>query len=624
VMATDWRFIQNGDGYYAVSHPDDPDHFLSDYQAGGIQATNLKTYEQREASPQVKRMDGYSADSNAVRFNWNAPIVQSPHDKRVVYFAGNIVYRSTDWGKSWTALSGDLSKNDKSRLGDAGGPILKENTVAEYYGNVYSLAESPVQKGVIWAGTDDGNVQVTQDDGKSWVNVAPNVAGIGADAVVSGIEPSRTAAGTAYVAFERHMMDDFRPYVYKTTDFGRTWSNISGNLPAAAYVQVIREDPKNPNLLYAGTEFGLYVSWTGGTSWTRLRLKNLPSVAIHEVLVHPRDNDLVLATHGRAIWVLDDATPVQQMSAQVAAKASHLFPMRAAVRYNQGDQQWNYGNKQFRGQNAPYGAVITYWLGTKPAADSLVKVEILKDGSVIRTLKRPTADAGFNRITWDLRMDAPKVLSDMPADSADPGDWRSRPMGPQVLPGQYAVRLTVSGAASEQPLTVRIDPSSGLGEAELRQQFEQATRLNAVIASLIDTERNLVALKGQIEERRASGKEMRGDAAREMAGAAGEEIVKLDSVRLQLTRPRSDVIPFYSEGPRPLERAMSLMGSIDNGLTPVIAAQREYMGDVRRDAQTVIDMVEKQVSASVSRMNPLLKSLGLPELAPPPKKATAM
>ncbi|MCC7322945.1 MAG: hypothetical protein IT358_03920, partial [Gemmatimonadaceae bacterium] len=586
--------------------------------------TNLKTYEQREASPQVKRMDGYSADSNAVRFNWNAPIVQSPHDKRVVYFAGNIVYRSTDWGKSWTALSGDLSKNDKSRLGDAGGPILKENTVAEYYGNVYSLAESPVQKGVIWAGTDDGNVQVTQDDGKSWVNVAPNVAGIGADAVVSGIEPSRTAAGTAYVAFERHMMDDFRPYVYKTTDFGRTWSNISGNLPAAAYVQVIREDPKNPNLLYAGTEFGLYVSWTGGTSWTRLRLKNLPSVAIHEVLVHPRDNDLVLATHGRAIWVLDDATPVQQMSAQVAAKASHLFPMRAAVRYNQGDQQWNYGNKQFRGQNAPYGAVITYWLGTKPAADSLVKVEILKDGSVIRTLKRPTADAGFNRINWDLRMDAPKVLSDMPADSADPGDWRSRPMGPQVLPGQYAVRLTVSGAASEQPLTVRIDPSSGLGEAELRQQFEQATRLNAVIASLIDTERNLVALKGQIEERRASGKEMRGDAAREMAGAAGEEIVKLDSVRLQLTRPRSDVIPFYSEGPRPLERAMSLMGSIDNGLTPVIAAQREYMGDVRRDAQTVIDMVEKQVSASVSRMNPLLKSLGLPELAPPPKKATAM
>ncbi|MCC6929795.1 MAG: hypothetical protein IT359_12515 [Gemmatimonadaceae bacterium] len=624
VMSPDWRFIQNGDGYYAVSHPENPDLFLSDYQAGGIQATNLQTYEQREASPQVKRMDGYSADSNAVRFNWNAPIVQSPHDKRVVYFAGSVIYRSSDWGKTWTTISGDLSKNDKSRQGDAGGPILKENTVAEYYGNVYSFAESPVQKGVLWAGTDDGNVQVSQDDGKTWVNVAPNVAGVGADAVVSGVEPSRAAAGTAYVTFERHMMDDYRPYVYKTTDFGKTWTNITGNLPSSAYLQVIREDPRNPNLLYAGTELGLYVSWSGGTAWTRLHLKNLPSVAVHEVLVHPRENDLILATHGRAVWVLDDATPIQQMTAQVAAKAAHLFPMRAATRYNQGDHQWNWGNKQYRGQNAPYGAIVTYWLGRKPAADSLVKVEILKDGSVIRTLKKPSADAGFNRVTWDLRMDPPKVLSDMPADSADPGDWRARPTGPQVLPGQYAVRLTVAGASQEQALTVRIDPSSGIGEQELRQQFEQATRLNTVIASLIDTERNLVAFKGQIDERRATGKEMRGEASRDMATAAGEEIVKLDSVRLQLTRPRSEVIPFYSEGPRPLERAMSLMGSIDNGLTPVIAAQREYMGDVRRDAQTVIDMVERQVNASVQRMNPLLKALGLPELIAPPKKATAM
>ncbi|HEX4936610.1 MAG TPA: hypothetical protein VFV33_25690, partial [Gemmatimonadaceae bacterium] len=196
--------------------------------------------------------------------------------------------------------------------------------------------------------------------------------------------------------------------------------------------------------------------------------------------------------------------------------------------------------------------------------------------------------------------------------------------GPQVLPGQYAVRLTVAGAAQEQALTVRIDPSSGIGEAELRQQFEQATRLNTVIASLIETERNLVAFKGQLDERRATGKEMRGEAAKDMSAAVGEEIVKLDSVRLQLTRPRSDVVPFYSEGPRPLERAMSLMGSVDNGLAPVIAAQRESLGDVRRDAQTVIDMVERQVNATVQRMNPLLKSLGLPELVAPPKKATAM
>jgi photosystem II stability/assembly factor-like uncharacterized protein len=624
IWSSDWRFIQNGDGYYAVSHPDDPDWFLSDYQAGGIQATNLRTYEQREASPQVKRMDGYPADSNSVRFNWNAPIVQSPHDRKIVYFAGNIVYRSADWGRTWTAISADLSKNEKSRQGDAGGPVLKENTVAEYYGTVYSLAESPAQRGVIWAGTDDGNLQVTQDNGKTWTNVAPNVAGVAADAVVSGIEPSRTAPGTAYASFERRMMDDFRPYVYKTTDFGRTWTNITGNLPPNAYLQVVREDPRNPNLLYAGTEIGLYASWTGGGSWTPLHGKNFPSVAVHEILVHPRENDLLLATHGRALWVFDDAAPIQLMTPAIAAESSHLFPLRTATRYNQGDQSWNYGSKQYRGTNAPYGTPITYWLKNKPAADSLLKVEVIQNGAVIRTLKKPSADAGFNRIVWDLRMEPAKVLSDMLADSSESGDWRGRPVGPQVLPGMYAVRLTVAGATQEQPLSVRIDPTSKITDAELRLQFEQATRLNNVIANLIDTERNLTAFKGQIDERRTTAIEMRGTASAELRKAATEEIGKLDSVRLQLTRPRPDRVPFYSEGPRPLERAMSLMGSVDNGLAPVIPGQQEYLGDVRQDAQTVIDMVERQVDSTVKRINPLLQQLNLPQLQPPAKKGSVM
>jgi photosystem II stability/assembly factor-like uncharacterized protein len=624
IWASDWRFIQNGDGYYAVSHPDDPELFLSDYQAGGIQATNMRTFEQREASPQVKRMDGYPADSNEVRFNWNAPIVLSPHDRKVVYFAGNIVYRSTDWGRTWTAISPDLSKNDKSRQGDAGGPVLKENTVAEYYGNVYSLAESPVQAGVIWAGTDDGNLQVTQDDGKTWTNVASNVPGVGPDAVVSGVEPSRAAAGTAYASFERRMSDDFRPYVFKTTDFGRTWTNITGNLPATAYVQVVREDPRNPRLIYAGTELGLYASWTGGGDWTRLHLKNLPSVAVHEVLVHPRENDLVLATHGRAIWIFDDAAPIQEMTPAIAAKPAHLFAPRTAVRHNTGDQSWNFGSKQFRGANTPYGSTITYWLGAKPAADSLVKVEILQNGAVIRTLRKPPAAVGFNRVTWDLRMEPPKVLSDMPADSAEPGDWRARPVGPQVLPGAYAVRLTVAGEQQEQPLTVKIDPSSQVAEADIRAQFEQATRLGNAIASLIETERQLVAFGGQVDERKNTAVEMRGDASRQLATAAMEEAKKLDSVRLQLTRPRSDEVPYYSEGPRPLERAISLMGAVDAGLTPLIPAQREYMGDVRRDTQTVIDMVERQIDATTKRINPMLQALNLPLLVPPAKKTTAM
>jgi photosystem II stability/assembly factor-like uncharacterized protein len=517
ILSRDWRFIQNGDGYYAVSHPDDPELFLSDYQAGGIQATNMRTYEQREASPQVKRMDGYPADSNKVRFNWNAPIVQSPHDRKVVYFAGNVVYRSSDWGKTWSAISGDLSTNDKSRLGDAGGPILKENTVAEYYGTVYSFAESPVQAGVLWAGTDDGNLQVSRDAGRTRTNVAPGVPGVGADAVVSGVEPSRTAAGTAYAAFERRMSDDFRPYLYRTTDFGRTWTNITGNLPPANWVEVVREI-EDPNLIYAGTELGLHVSWTGGTRWTRLHLKNLPSVAVHEILIHPRENDLILATHGRSVWILDDAAPIQQMTPAIASRPAQLFPMRVATRFNTGDQSWDWGNKQYRGANTPYGALITYWLGAKPAADSLVKVEILKDGTVIRTLKRPSAGQGFNRMTWDLRMDPPKFLTDMNPDSAEAGDWRARPVGPQVLPGQYAVRLTVSGQSQEQPLSVRIDPTAQVSVAELQAQFDQATRLFNVVSTMIEVERNLGSFKNQVDERSSTARELRGDAARDWRG----------------------------------------------------------------------------------------------------------
>jgi photosystem II stability/assembly factor-like uncharacterized protein len=619
-----WRFIQGGDGYYAVSHPDDPELFLSDLQAGGIVATNFRTFEQREASPQPKRMDGYPADSNKVRFNWNAPIVKSPHDGKIVYFAGNIVFRTTDWGRTWTAISPDLSRNDKSRQGDAGGPILKENTVAEYYGTVFSIEESPVKAGVIWAGTDDGNVQVTQDGGKTWTNVAGNIPGVGPDAVISAVEPSHTAAGTAFVGIERRMMDDLKPYVFKTTDFGKTWTNVTGNLPANAYVQVVREDPKNHNLVYVGTELGLFANWNGGAGdWTKLHLGNLPNVAVHEIRVHPRENDIMVATHGRAIWILDDATPIQQMTKDIAAKPAHLFPIRTATRYNTGGGEWQWGSQAFRGANAPYGAGFTYWLKDK-VADSLVKVEIVAGGNVIRTLKRPGTAAGFNRMTWDLRQDTPKVLSDMMPDSAEAGDWRARPVGAQVLPGQYVVRLTVNGQSQEQPLTIRIDPTAGVSLADLRVQYEQATRLNAVILNLIDTERNLVAFRGQVDERSKSGKEMKGDAARGLVKAAGEEIVKLDSIRLQVTRPRLDVTPFYSEGPRPLERALSLMGSIDSGLNPSIPGQLEYAGDVRRDAQTVIEMVEKQVDSTVSRINPLLQALGLPQLAPPPKKTSAM
>jgi len=446
--------------------------------------------------------------------------------------------------------------------------------------------------------------------------------------VVSGIEASRTAAGTAYVTFERHMSDDFKPYAFKTTDFGKTWTNITGNLPANAYAQVIREDPKNPNLLYYGSEYGLFASWTGGTQWTKLSLKNLPNVAVHEVLVHPRDNDLIVATHGRALWVFDDASPIQQMNSDVAGKPVHLFPMRAAMRYNTGEQSFNYGHKQYRGQNAQYGALITYWLAkgsdAKVPADSAVRIEILKDGAVIRRLRKVGASAGFNRVAWDLRMAPSLALSDTPADSLDEDGARGRVPGAQVLPGTYTVRITALGQMQEQPLVVKLDPTAKFADGEVKTQFEQATRMVATVNTLIETERGLAAFAAQAEERAKTANTLRAAAARELVMATREELRKLDSIRLQLTRPNSDVAPYYSEGPRPLQRASALLSNVDNGLTPVIPGQMEYSGEVRRDADVVITMVDTQIQATAKRLNPMLEKLEMPKLVVPTKKPIAM
>ena len=621
ILNDDWQMMQFGDGYYAVSHPDNPDLFLSDYQGGGIAATDMKTREQREASPQPKRMDGFPTDSNRLRFNWNAPIVQSPHDKKIVYFGGNILFRSADWGKSWQAISPDLSRNLTERFGDAGGPVLKENTTAEYYGNIYSIAESPVQKGVIWVGTDDGNLQVTQDDGKSWSNVTANLR-IPADGEVSGIEASRTGAGVAYVTVERHMMDDYAPYVFKTTDFGRTFTRIDAGLPPHAYGQVIREDPKNTNLIYLGTETGLFASWTGGGNWVPLGLKNLPNVAVHEVLVHPRENDLIVATHGRALWILDDASVLQQLSPDVPAATPQLYPMRTATRFTSRDVKFTWGQKWMKGANPAYGAIITYRLPEKVAAESLLSLQVLKDGQVIRTIKRAPRAEGFNRIAWDLRMDPPTAAPDIHPDSLDAGEWGPRAQGPQVLPGQYVVRLTVRGVSQQQPVTVRVDPTAGISEAELVAQHTEAVRLRDLANVLFDGMTGVDAVKGQVAERQQTARSLRGPEAREFTDAAAKALTTLQDTKLQLTRPSAAIRPYYSEGPRPLERILNAFSSIDGGQSAPIAAQREYANELRADTRFVIELADKKISETLNALNPLLQRLSLPPLVAPAKKTS--
>jgi photosystem II stability/assembly factor-like uncharacterized protein len=617
ILNDHWELIQNGDGYYAVSHPDDPDLFLSDFQGGAIQATNMRTRDVTEASPQPRRMDGYAVDSLKVRFNWNAPIVQSPHDKRVVYFAGSVVYRSTDWGKSWQAISPDISTNNKARLGDAGGPVLKENTTAEYYANALSFAESAAQKGVLWVGTDDGLVHVSTDDGKSWTNVTRAIP-IAADGAVTGIEPSRTEAGTAWVAIERHMMDDFAPYLFKTTDFGKSWTNVAGNLPKDDYLHVVRQDPKNPNLIYVGSELGLFASWTGGGTFSPLHLGNLPKVAVHEVLVHPRENDLIVATHGRSIFILDDAAAVQGMSSAIAAKPMHLFAPRATYRFAMKGNRGNIGEKPWRGANPTYGAPLTWWIGAG-VSDTIGRIEILQDGKAIRTMRTVAVKGGMNRMIWDLRMDSPSLPPSVPTRNSE---FQPQLRGPQVLPGMYVARLTVGGQSMEQPLEVKGDPQSKIPREQLVAQQAEAIKLRDMAVQLIDGLQNLQGFQGQLDERRRTGQALRGAEAAQLSRAIQGEIVKFDSVRTQVTRPPN--VPFYSEGPRPVERVMRLMNDVDSGNKGPVASQLTYAGELRGEVEFVITMIERQIQSTMSTINPMLEKLDLPKLVAPTRKTSAV
>ncbi len=589
ILVDDWNLVSYGDGYYQTSHPDDPDFIITDSQGGMIFRTQMRTREQEDISPQPRRNDGAPVNALQYRFNWNAPIVASPHDGKVIYFGSQVLFRSKDFGATWTAISPDLSKNDSTRHGWAGGPALTEATTAEYYNTIYSVAESPVQRGLIWVGLDDGNLQITRDDGATWTRVDRNVPGVGPEAVVSHVEASRTAACTAYATFERKFMDDLKPYVFKTLDCGATWTNLSGNLPEGAYLQVLREDPKNPSVLYAGTETGLYVSVTGGNDWVRLG-GNLPAVPVHEILVHQRENDLIVATHGRGIWILDDAHAIQELAA-AAAKPVYLFGMRTATRFATKQNKGSLGNALFMGPNPAYGAIIRYQLRAKPAPDVPVKLEVLdSQGALVRTLAAIPREAGINTTAWNLGYDAPRLRRAINPD--DPSiQFFGMPSGPRVLPGRYVVRLTVGDEKAEQPLDVRVDPTSKTTPEALRQQFTVAMELRELQSLANDTLRALDGRKAELEAKRRAAQAIPDGGGAAAVRAITGEIAEVDSLLDILVKPAT--VPYWSDGPRISDRIGALLRNIDQGNFAPTAAQQKLGKDLAVELRDALERVRK-------------------------------
>jgi len=566
ILVDDWQLVSYGDGYYQTSHPDDPDFLITDSQGGMIWRTQMRTREQEDISPQPRRNDGAPVNALQYRFNWNAPIVASPHDGKVVYFGAQVLFRSKDFGATWQAISPDLSKNDSTRHGWAGGPAITEATTAEYYNTIYSVAESPVQKGLIWAGLDDGNLHVTRDDGATWTRVDRNVPGVGPEAVVSHVEASRTAACTAYATFERKFMDDLKPYAFRTTDCGATWTSIAGNLPEGAYLQVLREDPKNPSVLYAGTETGLYVSVTGGNDWFRLG-GNLPAIPVHEVIVHGRENDLIVATHARGIWILDDASAIQEL-ATAAAKPAHLFPMRTATRFATKQGKGSLGHSLFMGPNPPYGAIIRYHLRERPAAATPVRLEVFDaSGQLVRALPRVPREPGINTAVWDLGHAPPRPRRAPAGGAGDEEAIFARlfgaASGPRALPGRYTVRLTVGNERLEQPVEVRIDPTSKTSLDALRAQFVVATEMRDLMSLANDTLRALDGRRAELDARHRAALAIPDGGGAAAARAVSAELAQVDSLLDLLVKPAT--VPQWSDGPRISDRIGALLRNVGQG-----------------------------------------------------------
>jgi photosystem II stability/assembly factor-like uncharacterized protein len=610
IMNDDWRMLSFGDGFYVINKADEPELYISESQGGNILRTDFRTREQQEVNPWGRGSGDGPAIGEKYRFNWNSPIVLSPHDKSTVYFGGNVVFKSTDFGKTWEQISGDLTTNDPEKQKDAGGPVAIENSTAEYHTTIISLAESPVQKGQIWAGTDDGNLQVTMDGGKDWDNLAGNISGVPAKSPVSHVEPSRTNAQTVYVTFDRHMFDDFRPYIFKSTNSGKTWTAVAGNLPPKAYVQVVREDPKNPNLIYAGTELGLFASYSGGGEWIPLNLKNLPNVSVHDIVVHPRENDLILATHGRSVWIYDDASPIQQMTASILNRNAHLFPVRPGLRYATRFTRYGIGDKAFAGPNPSYGALITYYVKDKPDDKTTFKVQILDEtGKVVQDLDKPAKEKALNRVAWNLRLGGAEVRR---PPSEEETAFGGSPRGPQVLPGMYKVKLTVGDKTFEEPVEVRLDPTINVPLADLQAQLDLQVKLRDMQSSANTVLRFLDSIEEQLKHTQTTVKNLNKEPDKDLMKSLDDYIKQVDALQDRLAR-RSEGLGITGKA-----QIVNKIGELFFGLDGTNAAptpyQRQYFQEIEPEFRERMGEANRFIENKVPEWNEKLKAWNVPTL----------
>ncbi len=623
-----WYDVGGGESGYIVPDPRDANVVYAG--SGGGALTRFDKRNEQEQDITVWPLDGSGHGAKDIKYRqaWTDPIAMSPHNPDVLYTAAEVIFRTTDHGMSWTTISPDLTRNDKSKQESSGGPITQDNTSVEYYDTVFTIAESPVQKDLIWAGTDDGLIQVTRDGGQHWSNVTPK--GLPEWSLVSLIDASPHEAGTAYVAVDTHKLDDLRPYLYRTSDYGKTWTKITNGIPDGAYTHVVREDPKQKGLLYAGTETGIYVSFDDGSHWQSLQL-NLPTSPIHDLIV--KDDDLAVATHGRAFWILDDISPLRQLSAHAQDDVA-LYNPRTTYRLHWPEY---FDRRQPVAANPPNGALIFYYFKSAPKDEVTLEIVDSK-GIVVRkysSLEKKEAEtppewpdleppqekipveAGMNRFNWDLRYEAPRKL---PGEVS--AEFRDR--GPMALPGTYQVRLTASGKSLTVPLEVKLDPRVNVAAADLQKQFDLNLKVRDELSELHQTVNEIRTLRIQFHGLQSRlGQDARFKSILAASDALDKKMTPVEEQLLQVKIKSSEASLNY-----PVlidEQLHGLFFSVDSADAAPTQQQYAAFEELSREAAPLITQWNQIRSSDVVALNEMMKSESVPAIyiAPAGEQAAA-
>ena len=660
ITQSDIYDVGGGESGYIAVRPDDTNIVYAGNYLGYLTRYDHRSRQERNIAVWPELASGWGAKDQKYRFQWTFPILLSPHDPNVLYVTGNHVFRSTDEGNSWQIISPDLTRNDITKMEASGGPPTRDNTGAECYCTIFAFAESPLKRGLFWAGSDDGLLHISQDGGETWRNITP--PDLPEWALVSIIEPSPHDPATAYVAANRYKLDDFHPYLYKTNDYGATWTKITTGIAENDFTRAIREDPVRRGLLYAGTETGVHVSFDDGEHWQSLRL-NLPAVPIHDLVI--KDTDLVAATHGRSFWILDDITPLRYISEQVQDAPVYLFKPRPAVRFitswgysrasapgifyrNTGDimitarRELKPGGEMVdrnlnAGENPPDGVLVYYSLKQKPEGE--VKLTFLDaQGEQIKSFTSEQAqsqspkaedappeapdeeedrekkdprvhkEAGMNRFLWNARYPDPKKVDGYVASEAVMA-------GPVTAPGTYHVQLAVADQTLTEAFEVQKDPRVPATQEDLDSQFKLLLKVRDKLSETHDAINTLRNIRQQVEDWEKRTRERKDHEAVSSAARSLKE--KLSPIEDELTQSRAKTRQDTMNFPAKLNGKLAwLAGVVASAQAAPTRQQYELYADLAGRIDVQIQRLQEIIDTDVAAFNGLMRESEMPAVIP--------